>query len=517
MSGLETLAAQAVVGVARQAPVWPDTGGAVGATLHELIQQRTDPASALLGVAGVLAVCGAAGYCPPTHGRNSAPPCPPETLPAAQDPPLAAALAAILADGPERLQAEALRRLAGAGARWPERLLPEVLELGRRNRALRPCLQATLGQRGPWLAGLNPAWAYAVGPVGPDRDIALWETGTLEQRAAYLRHCRSDDPGRGRELYLQALPELGAKERAALLMELAVGLGPDDEATLETTLKDRAKEVRIAAAALLVRLPDSAYARRMAARLDACLGQTRKLLRTVWTVEPPETSGLDWKADALEESPPKGEALGQRAWWLYQLTRNTPLAWWETRLELTAADILEWGLKSEWRNALWRGWLDAAETSAAALWLEAFLARKPPKGVHYDYRRFLRHLPPHACEHLWLDLMARENAGAGLALACESLPLDSGAVSAEFAQAALGQVADYLARREATWDYRLRETLPQFACLIPPELFETIEATRPLDCKDVHPSLTETVARFHAVLERRALLHQHPLLASADP
>lgn len=516
MSGLETLAAQAVVGVARQAPVWPDTGGAVGDTLKQLIQQRTEPASALLGVAGVFAVCGAAGYRPPAGGNPPAV-CPPESLGSAADPALAATLAILLAQGPERLQAEALRRLAKAGVRWPERLLPEALDLGRRSRALRPGLRPVLGQRGLWLAGRNPEWAYAVGSGGLELDISAWETGTTEQRAAYLGRCRATDPAQGRDLYLQALPELGAKERAALLMELAIGLGPDDEAALEAALKDRAKEVRIAAAALLVRLPDSAYARRMAERLESCLGQERKSLRQLWTLEPPEAFGPDWKADALEETPPKGEALGQRAWWLYQLTRNTPLAWWETRLGLAAADVLEWGLKSEWRNALWRGWLDAAETSAAAPWLEAFLARKPPKGVHYDYRRFLRHLPPHACETLWLDIMARENAGAGLALACESLPLDGGTVSASFAQAALGRVADYLGRREATWDYRLRETLPQFACLIPPGLFEDIEATRPLERKDAHPSLNEAVARFHAVLEHRAFLHQHPPLASADP
>lgn len=516
MKALAHLAAQALIGIERQPPAWPEAPGAVGDLLRQLAEAPDEPARKLLRMAGVLAVCGAAGYRPPPSSPDAESPCPPETLRTLDDPPLLAALARALNDGPERLRAEALGYISTAGACLPYRLLPAALELGRQSRALRPFLWPALGRRGVWLALRNPEWRYAAEADSDVQDDAAWETGTLERRLAYLRRARTLDPARGRELYAQALPELDAKERAALLAEFAAGLGGEDEAPLQAALLDRSKEVRQTAAGLLARLPDSGYAMRMAARLEACLTETRKLLvKTVLNVEAPESfGGAEWKNDALEEAKPKSEPLGQRAWWLYQLARAAPLSWWTARTGWTPGEILDWALKSEWREALWRGWLEAAIAGPNPPWLEAFLARKPPKAVPYDLAEMLRPLPPHVCETHWLDIMEREGRGAGLAFVCASLPLTSGPVSAEFARAALGRVRDYLGQPEAVWDYRLREAVPQFACLIPPESWPELLAERPLDRPDAPPSLHDTAARFHAVLELRAALRHHFLPAS---
>ena len=58
-----------------------------------------------------------------------------------------------------------------------------------------------------------------------------------------------------------------AQDRALAVAALAVGLGPADEPFLERCLDDRAKGVREEAQRLLDRLPGSARAARMAARL----------------------------------------------------------------------------------------------------------------------------------------------------------------------------------------------------------------------------------------------------------
>jgi hypothetical protein len=516
MRALETLAAQAVVGTDRQPPAWPEAPGAVGDMLRQLTDGEPDPALTLLRTAGVLAVCRAAGYRPPAATENPPDPCPPETLRPAEDPPLAAVLSRILADGPERLQAEALRRLAEAGCRLPHNLLPQALDLGRRHRALRPALLGVLGQRGIWLARQNPDWAFAAGGVADSLDIAAWETGSPEQRALYLRRCRESDPARGRELYAQALPELGARERAALLAEFAAGLGADDEDFLETALRDRGKEVRQTAASLLVRLPDSRYAGRMAARLDACLKTERKLLRSVLAIEAPEAFGADWKADALEDDRPKSEPLGQRAWWLYQLARSTPLSWWEARTGLKPAELLDWSAKSEWQDALWRGWLDVLAFTADVDWAEAFLERKPKRGVDFNAFVLIQRLPLKARERHWLRRVEKSEVSAVLSQICASLPPDAEPVSAEFARRMLERVRDFLAQKEAAWDYALRSTLPEFACLIPPELFPEVQRGWAVDRPD-SPFLTETAVRFLAILEQRAVLHHHPLLSRTDP
>lgn len=525
---LEALAAQAIVGIERQPPVWPVVPGPVGDLLRQLGENQPDPAPTLLRMAGVLAVCAAAGYRPPAAGYRPPAadaarpePCPPETLRLADDPPLAAALSRILADGPERLRIEALRRLAGVGAGLPHGLLPPALELGRQSRALRPFLMPVLGQRGVWLAGQNPEWRFAASAVvGEALDSAAWETGSAEQRAVYLRHCRAADPARGRELYIQALPELGAKERAALLAEFATGLGGADEEVVEAALRDRAKEVRQAAAGLLLRLPDSRYAQRMVARLAPCLRQQRKLLKTTWLIEPPEAFGGDWKADALEEAKPKYEQLGERAWWLYQLAKSTPLSWWENHTGWTPAALLDWATKGEWTDALWRGWLDVLEATGDATWAAAFLERKPGRGVHSDTAALVRHLPRPERERHWLDWLAHADTarlGATLAQICATATEDGAApVSAGFARQTLDRVWAALARKESAWDYALRGTLPEFACLIPPEIIPEIRQAWTGATLDA-PSANESIPRLLDILELRAILHHHPLLASNPP
>lgn len=499
MQALQTLAAQAVLGSERQALTLPALPGAIGVTLGALAQNEAEPAVQVLRTAGVLAVCGLAGFRPESSTLPAVEPCPPESLRLCDDPTLTLLLERIIDDGPERLQAEALRRLAGACL--PYRLLPKALAMGSRSRAIRPYLLKVLGQRGTWLARQNPAWAFAAGPA-EDNTPEIWDTGSLDQRLVYLRECRATDPAQARALLTAALPELGAKERATLLAVLAEQLGADDEDLLEGLLKDRSKEVRQTAASLLGQLPDSRFAARMAARLDACLSQQRKLLRTVWAIDPPETFDAEWKNDGLEEAKPQHEPLGARAWWLYQLARSAPLSWWESRTGLSPAELLTWAEKGEWMLALWRAWLEAQTASGNAAWAAAFLEWLPQKDFPADVFKLIQCLPFAEREQHWLGIMKKDRHVYGsLSQILNALPLDSPLFSVEFSR----RVLEHL---KAANYYGWREIWPELACLVPPALFA--EVLQP----EADMAADSGQGRFAAVIEQRKILHSHPFLSS---
>ena len=258
-----------------------------------------------------------------------------------------ALLARIIEKGQTPLLVEACRLLASAGRCLPPRLLPRALELGRQSVALREPLRQALGYRGAWLATQNPDWKFAALANVEPADPRLWDEGDVRQRAAYLRSLRTTDPAEARRLLEVAFAGETARDRALLLPSLGENLEPEDEPFLAATLaNDRSKEVRAIAAALLSRLSDSDFARRMMARLEPCIRIERKLLRTVTVIEPPLAFTPEWKADALEEQPPSHMKLGERAWWLLQSISYTPLDWWETNWRWTRTAFSPWRRKA---------------------------------------------------------------------------------------------------------------------------------------------------------------------------
>ena len=136
---------------------------------------------------------------------------------------------------------------------------------------------------------------------------------------------------------------------------------------------------------MLVRLPESGYVRRMGERLAACIvvpearGGLIGRIASAFSaplpaVEPPESFDPEWKKDLLEEKKPQYEEFGPRAWWLYQIGRCVPLAWWEAHTGLSPEALIDWAQKTDWRNVLLRSWLEAALRERHAAWASALLA-----------------------------------------------------------------------------------------------------------------------------------------------
>lgn len=154
----------ALIGTERR-PLPPTVANDLGVMLDVLLEQATDEQT-VLTAAGALAAYQRAGLCLAHSGEPSPPPAPPDER--TEAPPGATQLLSLLLDGQVRLLgnstalvAEWLERCARNGFQLPPRLLPSLLDLGRRQTAVRGPLLAAAGDRARWLASRNPTWSWA--------------------------------------------------------------------------------------------------------------------------------------------------------------------------------------------------------------------------------------------------------------------------------------------------------------------------------------------------------------------
>lgn len=513
MSQLDQLATEVLLGTERRVPSLPPLPEALSSLIDAACPADTATETRVLRAAGVLAACAASGYLPPVTSQSLPAASAAERLQPVTEAALILCLRQIIDAGPDPLRAEAVRMLAAAGYALPPRLLPRALSLGQKNTALRAALLPVLGQRGDWLARQDAAWAWAVGAQEETLDPALWEHGTLDQRRLYLDKLRQRDPAAARSLLQIGFAQLDARERAALLEQLATGLDAADEDFLESLLADRSKEVRQLASRLLSRLAGSRYVARMAVRMAACFTQERKLFRQVLKLEAPSAFGADWKDDALEETRAKSEPLGERAWWLYQIARALPLVWWPTHTGMTPAELIKWLPDTDWSEAVLRAWGEAlqrdGEADGAKDWAEAFLAAPNIKSFPLDGFALLECLPFAQRERHWAALISTGNRrfaiGDLLARMLQKLPPQA-TLPAEFAALVLREVRKALPSDSSKYDYNLRKALPEFVCLIPAGSLQEATEGWPMGRPETE-YFTETLAAVLAIVEQRRTLH----------
>ncbi len=508
MSVWKPLLPVAMVGTDRAPLVVPHLPGDMGALLQQLAQATPDVATRLLQVAGVLATCSAAGA---RGGVPASPPtpAPDEANPALAEPALLALLGWVLREAPARLQHLALQRVADHGWRLPSALLPAALELGRRSVALRPPVQAAIGGRGQWLAAQNPEWRYAAGASDEAPLEERWAHGSPEQRRAVLVEERQRDPNAARERLAAELPQLAARERADLLGAMAHGLAPADEAWLDGLMNDRSREVRQVVAGLLLRLPGSGFVQRAVQRVAPLLSHERGLLRSSWRIEAPMQADPAWDAQGVDATRPKHESLGERAWWLYQLARQVPLAWWCERMSCTPKELFAWSLKTDWSEALLRAWRDVLLNTAEPDAIDALLEGWPWKGLAGDPAELTALLPLARREQHWQRRLAKERGALRellpqLLAACA--PGED--LSAPLSDTLAGAVRAAMADAQVVYDYTLRNTLPELCCVLHPGALTAL-ASLPIkgDETPAHAELLHTLAR---VVDARRTFDQLP-------
>ncbi len=399
-----------------------DPSNPIAQLLNEVHAAAPHTAGTLLRLAGVTSVCQQAGWKPPAapanptnpiHSVNAGNPVAAEgesrtEINSLWEKMLSELLEQDGVQGTQRLQQQILFAIDQKKWRVPYAMLIPLLELGRQSKALRPYVQPVIGERGRWLAQQNPQWSYAVGASEQADVQTQWEHGTLEQRCAVLRTERASAPDAARARLETDWRNLPAKERAALIAILQVGLSPADEPFLTQQLKDRGQDVRNCAADLLAVLPNSAYSLRMIERMTA--------LVVDGIVHPPEEIDASWDDDQLEATRPKYHPLGERAWRLYQLVRRTPLGWWTQHTGKSPEDWIELAKQSKWADALLRGWTDALKMQPLSDWYPVLLFNNP---YVEPLAACLRDCPDHT--YLELSLSQKLEKLVADAVACHSL------------------------------------------------------------------------------------------------
>ncbi len=251
----------------------------------------------------------------------------------------------------------------------PDVLLVRVLTHGTTGPERRAPIRDCLGERGRWLAGRRSTWDWAGGAADTtDVDLTpatLLGLGRVERIDA-LRSLRSSDPERARLLFEDVMDQLDPSTRADLLACLEVGLGPDDEALLESALDSRAKGVRAAALHLLEWLPTSARAARLRAVLTPLVSTGGRLRRSL-TVERPELPS----GDLARDLPAPAGGLTAETQWMRALVAGVGLQWWERTLDESPAQIVARRLDPA--DDLLAGWSRAAVAAGDVDWARALL------------------------------------------------------------------------------------------------------------------------------------------------
>jgi hypothetical protein len=455
----------ATIGTARAPAPAAEGDDPVSALLAQIQTGSDSVALAVLRMAATAATVRLAAQLPQRAEAPEVDPAPAESLPLLE-PGLARELIECLNDAPPRLQIELLQRVALAGRPLPPTLLPALLDAGRRQAVLRDAIRAVCGGRGRWLARFNDDWRFAVG-VGEavDRE-ARWLHGSLEERLDTLQQWREGDPDAAREKLVAVYPTLPAKERAVLLDALALQPRAADQDFLSRTLADRSREVVDCALSLLLRHPDSKHATRAGERLAQFVGADG-------SIRAPEEADADpsWKADGVELKRPKNDALGERAWWLYQLARQVRPEWWTRHWQVDPVAVLKRFKKSDWNEALLRGLHESTLASSDEPFVEALLGLLPS----HLHPPLLARLPLTARERWWQARLGRPKEFSALLQEICAACAPGESIGSALADGLVRSAVEHMADPKLRYHFDLRYQLPELVSLLPLASLDPIE------------------------------------------
>ncbi|MFZ4815603.1 MAG: DUF5691 domain-containing protein [Phototrophicaceae bacterium] len=120
------------------------------------------------------------------------------------------------------------------------------------------------GERGRWLAAQRDKWTFVLWEQSFERG---WAKSTAAVRLLLFRRLRQQDAAAARAFFEQKQASLPPKVRLDYLSQLLLNLSGEDEALLEGLLDDPILAMRVDAANMLMKLPESAFVGRMIERM----------------------------------------------------------------------------------------------------------------------------------------------------------------------------------------------------------------------------------------------------------
>ncbi|WP_198347703.1 SWIM zinc finger family protein [Nocardia terrae] len=257
--------------------------------------------------------------------------------------------------------------------RAPDGSVSVLLDRAKALASHRESLLRLAGARGRWLAAQHPGWKSLVRAAAEDESV--WSHGRAAERRGWLTQLRHRDPAAARAALAGSWAQESGPGKAELLAVLADGLSIGDEALLEAALDDRRAEVRRLAADLLGRLPDSAFAARMARRAAAWLSFGPRPVRPQLVTTGPGVLDDAARRDGV------GDAFGYTAYradgapdlateWLHRVVAGTPLSHWE-RILGSPEEAVRVSMSESVRGPMFAGWTDAALAQRNSEWAAA--------------------------------------------------------------------------------------------------------------------------------------------------
>ena len=239
----------------------------------------------------------------------------------------------------------------------PPRVLPELLSMASKNQSIRAAASRLAGERGLWIARRHPDFSWLLEGSGVGEDA--WETGQPVERIAWLRQTRADHPSAAADVISSHWAGEDAAMREGIMRLVSEDPQPCDEEWLQTlALADRRQDIRELAAVSLMKISASAFRAGAIARLRGCVKTERRLLKRIITVTPPAAYDPAWGVDGIKEKPLQG--IGEKAWWLRQITALVPLDDWPNLLVVAREDLFSISREKDWEEALLAGWIESA-------------------------------------------------------------------------------------------------------------------------------------------------------------
>jgi hypothetical protein len=192
-----------------------------------------------------------------------------------------------------------------------------------------------------------------------------WAEGSAVERKVLLGRLRRYAPALARQLVAEAWKPEKLEQRQAWLEVISSRVDPEDEPWLVSLGSDRSASIRVASGRLLWRLPGSEVARRAVERARAWVSFDGGAWRVTL---PPEAYDPSWERDGIAESPPPGQSIGKRQWWLLQALWAVPPELWLPAPGASPAALLDAARAHEFGSVLLDGISGAALSMEARAW-----------------------------------------------------------------------------------------------------------------------------------------------------